>query len=74
MRNPRQFVGAFVLAAMMAALLGTARPASADTGAPGGPNKGTCGFLQGILYKMPDDVAAKIGPMFENLFSCDLTY
>ena len=73
MRNPRQFVGAFVLAATMASLLGTARPASADQGAPGGPNKGTCGFLQGILYKMPDDVAAKIGPMFENLFSCDLT-
>ena len=74
MRNPRRFVGAFVLAAMMAALLGTASPASADIGAPGGPNKGTCGFLQGILYRMPDDVAAKIGPIFESLFSCDLTF
>ena len=72
MRNPRQFVGAFVLAAMMAALLGTARPASADIGAPGGPKKGTCGFLQGILYKMPDDVAAALAPLFNELFGCDL--
>jgi hypothetical protein len=72
MRNPRQFVGAFVLAAMMAALLGTASPASADSGAPGGPSKGTCGFLQGILYKMPPDVAAALAPLFNELFDCEL--
>ncbi len=72
MRNYRQFVGALVMAVMIAAFLGTAIPASADQGAPGGPNRGTCGFLQGILYKMPDDVAAKIAVIFDNLFGCDL--
>jgi hypothetical protein len=72
MRNPRQFVGAFVLAATMASLLGSASPASADVGAPGGAAKGTCGFLQGILYKMPPDVAAALAPLFNELFSCDL--
>ena len=73
MRNHRQFVGAFVMAVMVAALLGTATPASADTGAPGGAKRGTCGFLQGILYKMPDDVAAKMAVVFDNLFGCDLS-
>jgi len=72
MRNPRQFVGALVLAVMMATLLGTTRPLSADTGAPGGPNRGTCGFLQGILYKMPPEVAARIAVIFDALFDCDL--
>jgi len=72
MRNPRQFVGALVLAVMMATLLGTTRPLSADEGLPGGPNRGTCGFLQGILYKMPPDVAARIAVIFDVLFDCDL--
>ena len=47
MRTHRQFVGALVMAVMIAAFLGIASPASADQGAPGGPNRGTCGFLQG---------------------------
>jgi hypothetical protein len=72
MRNYRQFVGAFVMAVMIAAFLGSATPASADAGAPGGPSRGTCGFLQGILYKMPDDVAAKVAVIFDHLFGCDL--
>ena len=66
MRNKRQFAGAFVLAAMVAVAL----PVSADTGAPGGPNRSTCAFLQGILYKIsaPDAVTT----VFERVFSCDL--
>ena len=72
MRNSRQFVGAFVLAVMMATLLGTVTPVLADAGAPGGPQRGTCGFLQGILYKMPDDVAAVMAGLFNELFGCDL--
>jgi hypothetical protein len=73
MRNHRQFVGAFVMAVMVAALLGIASPASADQGAPGGPKRGTCGFLQGILYRMPVDVAASVAVMFDNLFGCELS-
>jgi hypothetical protein len=72
MRNYRQFVGALVMAVMIAAFLGTASPASADAGAPGGANRGTCGFLQGILYKMPVDVATSVAVIFDNLFGCDL--
>jgi hypothetical protein len=72
MSKHRQFVGAFVMAVMLAAVLGSARPAFADTGAPGGAAKGTCGFLQGILYKMPDSVAATMATLFDNLFGCDL--
>ena len=73
MRNNRQFVGAFVMAVMIAALLGTARPASADLGAPGGPHRSTCAFLQGILYKVGNaDAAARLAEIFDNLFGCDL--
>jgi type IV secretory pathway VirB2 component (pilin) len=72
MRNYRQFVGALVMAVMIAAFLATAKPAFADSGAPGGPTKGTCGFLQGILYKMPADVAESVAVIFDNLFGCDL--
>ena len=69
MRN--RFFGSFVIAAVMAvALLGNARIASADQGGPGGPNRSTCAFLQGILYKVgaPDVV----GAVFERVFGCDL--
>jgi len=69
MRKTRQLVLGFVIATVMSGAI-----LRADAGAPGGPNKGTCGFLQGILYKMPDDVAAKLGPMFEAMWSCDLTF
>ena len=72
MRKKRQFIGAFVMAVTVAVLLGTATWASADAGAPGGPGKGTCGFLQGILYKMPADVATAMASVFDTLFGCDL--
>jgi hypothetical protein len=73
MRTHRQFVGALVMAVMIAAFLGIASPASADQGAPGGPNRGTCGFLQGILYRVGNaDAAAKLAGIFDALFGCDL--
>jgi len=74
MRNSRQLVGSFVIAAMMAvALLGTASTASADQGAPGGPNRSTCAFLQGILYKVGNASAADaLAGIFDALFGCDL--
>jgi hypothetical protein len=72
MRNFRKVTGALVLAVMIAAVLATATPASADTGAPGGPRRGTCGFLQGILYKIGnEEAAAKVASIFETLFGCD---
>jgi hypothetical protein len=66
MGQTRKFVGAFVIAALMSVAL------SADDGAPGGSTRSTCGFLQGILYKVgsPDVV----GAIFEAVFDCDLDY
>ena len=74
MRNYRQLVGGFVIAAMMsAALLGSASLASADTGAPGGPNRSTCAFLQGILYKVGSaDAREALAAIFNAVFECDL--
>ena len=74
MRNSRHFVGAFVIAAMISvALLGTASTASADTGAPGGPDRSTCAFLQGIVNRIGNDAAAeKVADIFGALFGCDL--
>ena len=70
MRN--RFFGAFVMAAILSmALLGNARLASADIGGPGGPSRSTCGFLQGILFKVgaPDVV----GAIFNSIFGCDVS-
>jgi len=74
MRNHRQLVGGFVIAAMIsAALLGTASLASADQGGPGGPNRSTCAFLQGILYKVGNaDAREALAAIFERVFDCDL--
>jgi hypothetical protein len=73
MRNSRQLVGAFVIAAVMSvSLLGTTASAATSSGEPGGPSRGTCGFLQGILYKMPADVADTMAVLFDALFGCDL--
>jgi hypothetical protein len=74
MRNSRQLVGSFVIAAMMAvALLGTASTASADTGAPGGPSRSTCAFLGGILERVGNaDAKEALAAIFDGLFGCDL--
>jgi hypothetical protein len=64
MRNSRRLVGGLVLALMMSTAL------SADTGAPGGASKGTCGFLQGIVWKVGSP--AILTAVFERVFECDL--
>jgi hypothetical protein len=66
MRNNRQLVGGFVLAAMIA----SAMPLRADVGGPGGPARSTCTFLQGILLKVgnPELLAG----IFERVFECEL--
>jgi len=69
----RKFTGAFLVAAMMAGVLGAARPAFADAGAPGGPNRSTCAFLGGIVMRVGNaDAAAALSALFNNLFGCDL--
>ena len=72
MRNHRQFVGAFVMAIMFAALLGTASPASAAETTASAPGFSTCAFLQGILYRIPNARAAdKLAGIFDKLFGCE---
>jgi hypothetical protein len=69
----RKFSAAFVVAVVMAGLLGVARPASADVGAPGGPNRSTCAFLSGILNNVGNaDAAALLATVFNNIFGCNL--
>jgi hypothetical protein len=62
MRNSRQIVGAFLLAVVMSVTL------SADTGAPGGPKRGTCGFLEGLLWKVGNPEIVQT--VFEDVFGC----
>ena len=71
MRN-RKFYGAFVIAAMMSAMLVTTMPVSADEGGPGGPQRSTCAFLAGLLMKKnnPDKKSAIWARVFE-AFGCD---
>jgi hypothetical protein len=66
----RKFTGALVVAAAMAGVLAIAQPASADQGGPGGPNRSTCAFLQGLLMKMGNP--SVVGAIFEGVFGCDL--
>ena len=74
MRNYRQFVAPFVMAVMIAAVLGISGPASADAGAPGGPHRSTCAFLSGILQRVGNaDAAASLAGIFDALFGCDLS-
>jgi hypothetical protein len=62
----RQFVGAFVFAAMMA----VAMPLSAEEGTPGpgGPSASICGFLNGILLK--SNAPEAVGQKLLGLFGC----
>jgi hypothetical protein len=69
----RKFTGAFLMAAMLAGVLGAARPAFADAGAPGGPARSTCAFLGGIVMRVGSaDAAAALALLFNNIFGCDL--
>lgn len=54
MRNLRQRFGAFVLAGVMAGVLGSATT-FADIG---GPNRNTCAFILGHILKAPTGSAA----------------
>jgi hypothetical protein len=54
MRNLRQRFGAFVLAGIMAGVLGSAT-AFADIG---GPNRNTCAFILGHILKAPANSGA----------------
>jgi H+/gluconate symporter-like permease len=60
MRNLRQRFGGFIVAGMLAAILGSATPAFADTGAIGGNGKNTCAFVAGLLEKVPADSGAAL--------------
>ena len=60
MKNLRQRFGGFVLAAMLAAILGNATPAFAETGQIGGSAKNTCAFVSGLLMKVPADSGAAV--------------
>jgi hypothetical protein len=64
MRNSRRIVVGFIMALVLS---GTAL--SADTGAPGGAKRGTCGFLEGLLYKVGNP--AIVSAVFERVFGCD---
>jgi len=65
MRNTRRIIGAFLIAAAMSTAI-----VKADDGAPGGPNRGTCGFLMGILYRVGSP--AVVTAIFAEVFECPL--
>ena len=63
MRNSRQIVIGFIVALTLSGAV-----VRADEGGPGGPKRGTCGFLQGLLFKVGSP--AIVGAVFENVFGC----
>ena len=60
MRNLRQRIGAFVAAGIVAMILGSVTPAYAASIEMGGPNKDTCAFVSGKLYKVPPTSGAYV--------------
>ena len=59
MRNLRQRFGGFIVAGILAAVLGTTTtPAFAEIGQMGGNGKNTCAFVLGMLFKVPADSGA----------------
>jgi hypothetical protein len=63
MAKSRRIAVGFIVALVLS---GTAL--RADTGAPGGPNRGTCGFLEGLLFKVGNP--AIVQNAFETVFGC----
>jgi hypothetical protein len=49
----------FAVAVMLTGMMIAARPAFADDGAMGGPNRDTCFFAQGILNSIPTGTPGK---------------
>ena len=68
MRNLRKQFGAFVLAGIIAGVLGSAT-AFADIG---GPNRNTCAFILGQIAKVPaDSNAAQVFKAFFIAWDCE---
>jgi len=65
MRNSRRIITAFIMALALSGGI-----VKADTGAPGGASKGTCGFLQGLVWKVGSPEVLTV--IFERVFECDL--
>jgi putative flippase GtrA len=73
MRNLRQRFGGFIVAGILAAILGTTTtPALAETGQIGGAAKNTCAFIAGMLFKVPaDSGAATVFQALYLAFDCE---
>jgi len=71
MRNAGKMTRALIVAVVLAGMFGV-RPVKADAGAPGGPNRSTCAFLQGIIYKVGSDAAVDALIAVGDMFGCDL--
>jgi len=73
MRNLRQRFGGFIVAGILAAVLGTTTtPAFAEIGQMGGNAKNTCAFVLGMLFKVPaDSGAAAVFKALYIAYDCD---
>lgn len=69
MRNSGKMTRAFVMAVVLAGMLGVR--VRADQGAPGGPSRSTCAFIQGLIYKVGSDAAVDALLAVGQLFGCD---
>ena len=58
MRN-NQIGRGLTVAMMLALMLVAAKPAFADAGSMGGPNRDTCFFAQGVINSIPDHAPGK---------------
>ena len=70
MRNFGKMTRAFVIAVVLAGMVGGVR-LRADSGAPGGPNRSTCAFIQGLIYKVGSDAAIDALLAVGQMFGCD---
>jgi hypothetical protein len=71
MRNLGKMTRALVVAMVLAAMVGVTS-VKADSGAPGGPSRSTCAFIQGLIYKVGSDAAIDALLALGDLFGCDL--
>jgi hypothetical protein len=71
MRNSGKMFRAVIMAVVLASLLGP-RTLRADAGAPGGPNRSTCAFIQGLIYKVGSSSAVDALIALGDMFGCDL--
>jgi hypothetical protein len=64
MRNSRRIITAFIMALSLSGAV-----LSADTGTP--YQKGICGKMLGVSFKLPPDVAPAFLATMEAVFGCD---